>query len=268
VSLLESLQVFYGDHKAFADGVVGVALILELGMALWWRRAPRRAVWFIVAAGFTLATSMSWQVYASRTFPLEFAKESTYATAHLTQALEGHLGGSLFQVARLSWDFGELAPLVLLWFLVRKTSGREGRSLLVWVALPYLFFSLIPTKMPNYTMLAAPAVCLMIAVAVTELASHGGKRRRLFAGVLILLPLRTALVAWKPFRAIAEEREIARHLRGFQATPGPLAIFDASYPIEIMFYSNHLAYDEHLSPGARSLGSRAGYRVESKPVGF
>ena len=38
-----------------------------------------------------------------------------------------------------------------------------------WIALPYIFFSLIATKMENYVMQAAPAVALIVAAVAVEL---------------------------------------------------------------------------------------------------
>lgn len=211
-----------GRLLAIAVGTItGLALLTKwlpglLILGLWgaaMARAPgrlrSRGVDVGLAVAALLAVALPWQLHIWRAFPAEAAFESAYNVRHLREALEGHTGSALYHVARFPRLFGELAWLAVGWFVWNAARRRSEGDVVVilWFAVPYLFFSLVATKMPSYVMIAAPAVFLMIGAAVVRLVDDvraqdaGVWRRRLgvlLAVLLVALPARFTLERWRP----------------------------------------------------------------------
>ena len=164
---------------------------------------------------------------------------------------------------------GELVPVALIWFIAVpfRKSPREHAALLVWWLLPYLVFSLAVTKMPGYTAIAAPAICIIIGMAIERWSSIDlPKAIRIPALIgaagLVLLPLRFSLDRTRPWAATSPRYTIPPEL--VHGSPH-MVVTNCPIPIEVMFHTPvAAAYGGDLDPAQREVLRRQGYFL----VGF
>jgi 4-amino-4-deoxy-L-arabinose transferase-like glycosyltransferase len=201
-----------------------------------------------------LAVAAPWMVHVSAMFPREAAAAGLYTLMHVSQTLEGHEPRLLAYVAEMPRFFGELVwiPLVAVAVVAIRNRARELRTLLAWVAVPYITFSVARTQLPGYVMPAAPALFLIQAYFWTDLrrrltATPGGWRRVAIIALLIGLIVLPARYLFEPAGAL-ERRERSpaafRELRELESRlqlPDAV-IFNMPMPIEAMFYSPYTAY--------------------------
>jgi hypothetical protein len=124
--------------------------------------------------GIALLTFLPWQVYTFIRFPLEAEREMTYNSLHLWQSLEKHAGNSLYhfnQIPNLYFEqilfYSLLAMSILaLIFICRKY--YEMAVLCIPIAVVYIFFSFVQTKMPSFTAVAIPLVLLLFAMGLVQ----------------------------------------------------------------------------------------------------
>jgi 4-amino-4-deoxy-L-arabinose transferase len=274
-------------HGAMAVGLVaGLAaltkspislLLVVLWLPLTGTRASR-GVWALAAAGLlacavAAAVYLPWHIYTQQAFSSEAAWESSYNVRHLTEALEGHEGGLFYHVWRIPRFFGELSLLSIAWFLYQLRHRQPDRTRAVvalWLLIPYVFFSLVKTKMAGYVMLAAPPVFIMVALhwwRLRELAGATAGWRRwasIVAMVLLLaLPARFCMERVKPMWGPQWHTEWARSMRSMNEQFGTsrVVVFNAERPIELMFYSSMLAYGGFPTEGDIAHAEQEGYRV-------
>ena len=163
-----------------------------------------------VAVSVAAVVYLPWHVYIGYAFPAEAAWEWSYNVRHFTEVIDGHGGGPFYYVWRIPRFFGELSYLSIGWFLYRLWGRRPDRTriaLALWLAIPYGFFSFAETKGSAYVMIAAPAVFIMIMLALhwwhlTEVVSATRGWRRWSGAVtmvlLLALPARFCLERVKP----------------------------------------------------------------------
>jgi len=212
-----------------------------------------------IAALVCAAIAAPWQIYLARVFPEAAALETQHRLAHVTTALDGHTGGIFFHLIRIPRFFGEVSPLALLWFFVLRRGAPAWGILLRWIALPYIFFSLIATKMENYVMQAAPAMALVVAAVAVEFWRMRKPLPMLLAAALVALPARYCVERWKPFHRFEEESAIARQLRSLPS--GKILVIGARHPIESMFYADLVAIEEVPSEEQLRLLSEQGWQI-------
>lgn len=252
---------------------LGALVALAPWLALTAGRVPHRRALLALLAVLTLAAAVAvpWQIHTRHAFPEEAAFEADYTARHVFEAVEGHSASAAYYVAGMPRTFGELIYLPVLWFawrLARRGLDRRGAALAVWVAVPYLVFSVVATKMPAYVMTAAPALFLIQAAFWWHVydALPAARWRRwgvVLLALLLLLPLRYGLERVKPFQGFGLEPAWARDLRSLpdRLGPGRSVLFGTAHPIEAMFYTPWPAYS--VLPDAaqvRDLNAR-GYRV-------
>ena len=168
------------------------------------------------------------------------------------------MGGWWFHLVRIPRFFGELSPLALIWFFWRRRGTAAHAILLRWIALPYIFFSLIATKMENYVMQAAPAVALIVAAVAVELWRMRKPLPRLLSAALVALPVRYCVERWKPLREFRAESALAAAMRGQPS--GKIVVVDPVHPVERMFYADVVAV-ESLSAEQRKELQDAGWTI-------
>lgn len=236
--------------KSLPALVVLPMYFLLLLQAFDWKAGLKRCTTvFIVAC----ATFIPWQWYISVAFPIETAWETQFNTlSHLLEPLEGHGGTGWYQVAMMPRIFGELIyiPLGLYIYSVWKEKDvSRGAVLLTWIALPYIFFSFVATKMPGYIMFCAPAVFIILAEMIQRFfALRKTVQYKFFVWIIILLlvmlPIRYSMERIRPFRNIDRNPGWVRELRLLQNKigTGKAAVFNIEHPIEAMFYAKVSAY--------------------------
>jgi 4-amino-4-deoxy-L-arabinose transferase-like glycosyltransferase len=126
--------------------------------------------------------------------------------------------------------------------------------MLAWVAIPYVLFSTMATKMPGYVMIAAPAMFIIQADFWLQMmtkrdAEVGVWRKRLLTLAIFafaLLPARYLLSPTGPLERRERNPEWVRDLRALNAAVGPerAVLFNVPTPIEAMFYTPYVAYSE------------------------
>lgn len=209
---------------------------------------------------------LPWTLYTRHAFAVEAALESHYNWEHIWVAAEGHTGDPLYHLKRLPVYFGELAPVAIVFFAHSQLRHQTtaGRALLVWFCVPYLFFSLVATKMPAYVITAAPAIFIMIASCAETIWARSTWKHRAVALMLIAMPLRIFVDRTKLFRDASRTQPWSESLKALAAqlpdTP-PAVVYNLDHPIEAMFYMRHQAYSGLPTQAELEKASARGMRV-------
>jgi 4-amino-4-deoxy-L-arabinose transferase-like glycosyltransferase len=120
----------------------------------------------IFILGASCLVFMPWQYYIFNHFPNEAKWENNYNFMHLTQAIESHSGAWWWYLdyARKQWN--ELILIAFPWFLLffkDKMDKFKWFALVVWILIPYIFFSIVATKMVSYILFTAPAIFIVLS---------------------------------------------------------------------------------------------------------
>lgn len=198
---------------------------------------------------------LPWQVYIHAYFPLEAAWEAKFNQKHIFEALEGHEHPFYYHFDKMRIIFGELIYLPLLWlFYTAFKQWYDYRKLvlLVWILIPYLFFTFVQTKMKAYILFTAPAVFIMIALYYEHLKKvmlNSNKQFKLLSilvsALLFILPVRYSIERVKPFQIRERSLEWVEKIEVLNENKSDAStvIFNTKYPIETMFYTDFLAYE-------------------------
>jgi 4-amino-4-deoxy-L-arabinose transferase-like glycosyltransferase len=209
----------------------------------------------VIAGGVAIVVAAPWSVYTARSFPLEATFERNYALRHTVEVIEGQGGPVWAYVAEMPRFFGELIFIPLVWALytwARGTAAASRRMLISWIALPYVLYSSFATKMPEYVMVAAPAIFLIEAEFWVQLRDYwgatSGTRRRgatILLIVMAILPARQMLEPTGPLERRDRIPEWTRDLRSLNDQIGPhdAVVFNLRHPVEAMFYTPYTAYE-------------------------
>jgi 4-amino-4-deoxy-L-arabinose transferase-like glycosyltransferase len=224
--------------------VLPIFLILTIKPKEWLKNVGHCLLISTVA----LAVYLPWQMYIFNVFPQEAIWENNYNIRHLTEALEGHAGNAFWQLVYAAKIWNELIYIVFLWFVVfvsKRLKDRKLLSLIVWITMPYLFFSLVATKMIAYPLFTAPAIFTIEALFCWQLLDKPIKPlwfSKLLVITLIILAARYAYERVKPFDPQTGDRETAAMIKTW--TPifsknKQTIVFNADAYIECMFYHNN-----------------------------
>ncbi|MFK7785225.1 MAG: ArnT family glycosyltransferase [Crocinitomicaceae bacterium] len=197
--------------------------------------------------------ALPWQIYIHSAFPLEAVWESSFNKQHLFEVLDVQAQPWYYHFTMLRINYGELIYLPLIWFAfktIRKRTNWKYWSILIWITIPYIFFSLAMTKMQGYTLFAAPAVFLVLALFIDYLIRFRKRFNYRWVPVLgiillIALPIRFSLERLKPFQTVATPEwqqdidDIAKEIKHQKK----VIVFNVNRPIELMFHSNCTAYN-------------------------
>jgi 4-amino-4-deoxy-L-arabinose transferase-like glycosyltransferase len=218
-----------------------------------------------VSFGAFLAAALPWPLYALNRWPELWRHETALQTGHLFTALDGHAHAWWWYLNILPVQYGGF--MILAWtfmgasaaYAVLEAGRRRAPGLsaaLIWLLLPYLFFSVIATKLYAYVSVAVPAACLLAGFAGAALwAARRGPRRMVVAAVLLAGAAQAGLVAAERVRADYatcpwNERydypSLRRAMIALARVPGPKAILnvgDGKAP-QAMYYSGSSAYSD------------------------
>ena len=195
-----------------------------------------------------------WLMYITSTFPDEARWSARYTLMHMSQSLEGPPSSPFAYVLELPRFFGELVwiPLLAVTVTALRSTQNDLRLVLIWVAIPYLTFSVMSTRLPGYVMIAAPAVFLLEAhfcIGLRSRLQQLGRRRNRVAAMallvlLVALPVRCLLEPTGSFERRERDPGASRELRMLSQRLGlsDAVIFNIPTPIEAMFYSPYTAY--------------------------
>jgi len=226
----------------------------------------------IILAAISLV-SAPWQIYSALEFPLENAWEKHFNWLHLTTVLDEQTGPFYYFFSKLRIHYGEIMYLPLIWFVLKKRNWLERKklALLVWMLVPLLFFSISKTKMQGYTLFIAPAVFIMLGLFVRYILFYlkrfSTKNKRVFAQLIVvfifLLPIRYCIERVKPFsKENSQQPTYMKRIKELKPLDSKtLVIENCKYPIETMFFTNHIAYDKKLTLEEKEKVIRLGYSV-------
>jgi len=161
-----------------AKGPVAPVIVgLVIGVWLWCERRactplerPPRAAWLAAVALYALIV-LPWFVAISLRVGPQAAVEliGHYTVGRYTGIIENQGGALYYYVPVLILGFFPwiaFAPLAFVraFHLGRDRDGSLARLALVWTLVPFVFFSLAQTKLPNYVALLVPALAIIVAL--------------------------------------------------------------------------------------------------------
>ncbi len=217
----------------------------------------------------SIALVAPWMFHVHSHFPVEFAAERTAQLAHFTEGIEEHARPWYYYLEQLTMMQGEFVLLAIVWAVVLalRKKDRVNTMLLVWVAIPYVVYSIAMSKMPAYTAIAAPAIHIITAMAYVKWRAHErphGAARVVLSIVaigLIALPLRFSLDRTAPWQQVTARYTIPEV---WSTAPTNTVVTDCPIPIELMFHTPIAAAYEHSFPANEVARLTAlGYRVRS-----
>ena len=138
--------------------------------------------------------ALPWQIYIHNSFPLEATWESSFNSKHLTEVIENRGGPFYYHLDKMRIIYGELIYIPIIWFSYKTLKHRKNFirwALLMWIAIPYLFFSIAETKMQGYTLFTAPAIFIVTALFWQYLNIY----RRRFKYKWVILTIQILLIA-------------------------------------------------------------------------
>lgn len=261
------LSLGLGTLCMSAVALLGLAAPLPLMLSL---RGPRGSARLLaVAFVFFLAAAIPWPLYCLSRWPELWRHESALHVEHLFAALDGHAHAWWWYLEILAVQYGgspvfawasTFAAAAYAAFEVRR-GGQPGlASALAWLLIPYVFFSLIATKLYAYVAVAVPAVCLLLGFAAAALwAARTGRFRTAAAGVLLAAGAQAAAVAYEratadhstaPWNTIYDYPSFRSVMLKLREVPGPkilLNVGDDKSP-QAMYYSRTPAYPDAPTP--------------------
>lgn len=174
----------------------GLIIIPEIRHGHFWQALKPLLISFVI----TLCVFVPWQIYTYLRFPDDFKKEMSYNSLHVTQTIENHSGGAWYHFDRLSdiyfprIDFMIVFAICLAVMLLSKKVKSEFKVYLLFtIFIVYLFFTIVETKMPSFTIPVFGFVILIIASGISEIA--GFIRKRLIQSTLVVI-LSVLLINW------------------------------------------------------------------------
>lgn len=267
-------------YAAAAGLTLGLGTLCMSAVALLGLAAPlpllfsKRGSWRLLAcaAPAFLLSAAPWPLYAAPRWPDLWRLESAIQFDHLFHALDGHAHAWWWHASLASVHYGGrlLAAGVAAALVyggseaVRKKSPGLIAALL-WVALPYAFFSLIATKLYAYACVAVPAVSLLAGFAGAAMWTSGraGKAALAAALLLALAPRAKADYSVCPWNDLYDYPTFRRATTALKSLPGKkvvLNVGDSKAP-QAMYYSGASAYPDAPTPAlVRDLLAR-GYEV-------
>ncbi len=232
------------------------ALIVLPIMVLWFSMHKMKfgaiVVNILLALCMILLVSLPWQIYTYINFPLEAAWENKFSLMHITEVLEGHSGTSFYHIDKIRIIYGELIYLPLAWFIYKVfTTPHNFRRLILflWIIIPVIFFSIVKTKMPAYTLFAAPAIFTITAEFYYYLKGLKVSRSLIWLKTivtlgLVILPIRYSIERSKLLVKRDRTPEWVQEIKDIQKDHAgeKVVVFNSERPIETMFYTDFTAY--------------------------
>ncbi|MEM8888456.1 MAG: glycosyltransferase family 39 protein [Bacteroidota bacterium] len=251
-----------------------IVLPIWLLLAKRQKRTIRESwVAFFIFCILTTLIILPWQIYILDKFPLEASWEFEYNRKHITEVLGEHSGGIGYYFTKLRIQYGELIYLPLLgliWAIWKKRAKRIDLIILfIWLIIPFIFFTIVKTKMKAYLLFTSPAIFLIIALFINFLDYWKRKIRRrdilmLIQVLFILLALRYCFERVKPFQKV--NQEVLNRISRYRTYPPNTVVFNENYYVEAMFYSECIAvYPFKPSQEQVEIVKAKGYQVIVEP---
>lgn len=128
----------------------------------------------LLSFGITIVVALPWQIYTFIQFPEEAKREMEYNTQHIFHAVEDHSGDYTYHFMQLKELYFNSPEFLLLVFIgifflfFRPVEKRYKIFILASIAVIYLFFTIVKTKMPGFTAPAFGFIALLMAFGIAE----------------------------------------------------------------------------------------------------
>ncbi len=156
----------------------------------------------LLALAVAVAIFLPWQIYTAQHFPKEMAWSQYHNYLHIIEPLEGHGGDAWYHLRYMLPHYGiTLLPFMAVGLIMVFARGWLKRpytiEMLVMVAIIYLFFSQVKTKMPAFTFAVAPILYMVTAYALVS--AYQVAARHAHKLVLISAMIAIMLFAFRPW---------------------------------------------------------------------
>lgn len=146
---------------------------------------------FLKSLGVTLFLVLPWQLFIFNKYPEVAEREFAYNSKHLSEVVEGHGGSIWYHIEQFMPIYGVISTFILLpglYFLYKASHQKKVLlSMFFGVAFVYVFFSLVATKMPSFTILVATVFILGLAKFTAVLLNRLGKAKLFLFPIAIVL---------------------------------------------------------------------------------
>lgn len=215
--------------------------------------------------------SLPWQIYIQVYFPLEAQWERQYNMLHVFSSLADKSVPFYYHFNHMRVIYGELVYLPIFWILYKtffKKRDHVYKGILIWLFIPYLFFSVVITKMQAYTLFAGPAIFLDCGLFWRMLKIHKHKFKykivpQIILLGLVVLPLRYSFERIKPFEKNQKDLTWKKELQELKKFEGneKLVFFNVERHLATMFYIDCIAYGHTPSHEKIEELKAQGYKV-------
>jgi len=211
------------------------------------------------------AIAFCWYAYAATKWPAQWAYTSSHYSEHFNNDF-GHPGSSIFHLEQWLDNNGwilTIAALIGMVLLIRKQESRAiAISFLVGVTTVFIFYTLVPAKMPLFTVIVTPLLLLFSAAAINsamEMLIAKYNNRVSLASIAILLAIGSFLNInmgrLEHYHTDREEKDVYRKTRINNSAifksiagvyPERTVLFNAGVwnSVSLMFYTGYTAYDK------------------------
>lgn len=122
---------------------------------------------FLFSLAITIIIVLPWQIFILTKYPIFAKQEYAHASLHLTNVIEGHSGSFWYHLQMFNEIYGLYSIYLILpaFYLLYKKANEKKLiiSFLLTVLFVYLFFSIIATKMPSFTIILS--IFILVALA-------------------------------------------------------------------------------------------------------
>ena len=150
----------------------------------------------LISLLITILIAAPWQLLTFVWYPAEAALAYKYNVLHFTLPLDGHSGSIWYHFDKFNIIYGAIASFLIIpaFFVMLKKSNDKKLfySLLSMVIVVYLFFTLVATKMPSFTIVVSMIVYIAFASLFDEILTSAGM---LIKNVIIKKVVFTILIA-------------------------------------------------------------------------
>lgn len=221
----------------------------------------------LISFGVAVLVALPWQIYTFMRFPYEAGMEMSYNKQHILHVVENHSGTRWYHYDQLPELYFDRIDLLLffaigLFFLVMSPRVKKEHQLYIRVSVIviYLFFTIVQTKMPAFTLPVYGLVMLVVAFAITGLSDLAGRMRLRNVAFACLATL-MVYGAFHPYYTlqdqaiIGEEYEVAgrenmlrayRFMQKHGSDSPKRVVFGTDFPafnnISWMYFHNEIAY--------------------------
>ena len=229
---------------------------------------------------------LPWQIYAFLSFPELYLHELNYSTLHISEVIEEHSGSVWFHFEQTLNQYGYLAAYLLpiaLWLLFFEIKNIRVRvALIVYVIIVFTFFTIAKTKMPAFCIVVSSILFLALGnfvhrsyTLVTKKISSKYSSSIMFLGLILIFFFNINIEKIQSHHTSQGSDKIAWY-RNLVSTSATLAksinnkfqnqktiVFNCSIEeyIQIMFYSNCLAYKRIPTNEEINLLKNQGYKI-------